>query len=77
MPEPLPGLEVRLVPPDVRPVGEPRAPADPPTPPTVVEEPRRAAPDGAPALDIDALADKIYQTLQRRQQFERERRGLY
>jgi len=30
-----------------------------------------------PKIDINAIADKVYQTLQRRQQFERERRGLY
>jgi hypothetical protein len=30
-----------------------------------------------PQLDINAIADKVSQTLQRRQQFERERRGLY
>jgi hypothetical protein len=77
LPAPLPGLEIRLVPPD-RPVnGEAHAPAITPQPPTAPEEGPPAAPASPPALNIDAIADRVYQTLQRRQQFERERRGLY
>jgi hypothetical protein len=34
-------------------------------------------PSAPPPLDINAVAEKVYQTLQRRLQFERERRGLY
>ena len=30
-----------------------------------------------PALDINAVADKVYQALVRRHRFEQERRGLY
>jgi hypothetical protein len=77
LPAPLPGLEVRLVPPEHRLTSEARAPAEAPDPPPSPEErrPEPAAPP--PALNIDALADRVYQTLQRRQQLERERRGLY
>ncbi len=33
--------------------------------------------ENAPSIDINAVADKVYLTLLRRQQLERERRGLY
>jgi hypothetical protein len=77
MPAPLPGLEVRLVPPEQRAVAEPRTPPDSPSPPPAREEVHQETPDRTPPLDLDALADKVYQTLKRRQQFEQERRGLY
>ena len=38
---------------------------------------KTAASAPPPPLDINAVADRVYQTLQRRQQLERERRGLY
>jgi hypothetical protein len=43
------------------------------------EAPRAQAlpPTAPPPLDINAVADKVYQALQRRHQLERERRGLY
>ena len=75
-PVPLPGLEIRVVKPSEREEGDQRrsaderdratsnTPASPPVPP-------------APQLDINAVADKVYQTLLRRQQFERERKGFY
>jgi hypothetical protein len=77
LPAPLPGLEVRLVPPEQRVTSEARAPADAPYPPPSPEEHRPEATASPPALNIDALADRVYQTLRRRQQLERERRGLY
>src|SRR5205823_870219 len=73
MPNPLPDLELRLVRPEEHAVGEVHSPSDVPNPPPAREEVQREAPERAPALDLDALAEKIYQTLQRRQQFERER----
>jgi hypothetical protein len=41
--------------------------------------PDKAVPGSATAqpLDIDMVADKVYQTLKHRQQLERERRGIY
>ena len=77
-PTPLPGLELRLVSPEqaVREGGSPAdgsagslQSTDRPTPPAVSAPPAQ--------LDIDAVADRVYQTLQRRQQLERDRRGLY
>jgi hypothetical protein len=71
-PVPMPGLEIRLVRPHEHEAGEPRRKA---------EERERVAPaplpPPAPQLDINAVADRVYQTLVRRQQFERERKGLY
>jgi len=73
----LPGLELRLAPP------ERQTSADHPPPNDA--EGRGSAPNATPApapvsppqLDINAVADKVWQTLQRRQRLERERRGLY
>ena len=77
----LPGLEMRLVSPEKPPSGTRRpaevaqdgrqttaaAPLPPPAP---------AAPS-PPALDINAISEKVYDRLLRRQRLERERRGLY
>ena len=40
-------------------------------------KPQPPVPAAPPPLDINAVADKVYQVLQRRHQLERERRGLY
>lgn len=40
-------------------------------------KPQPPVPAAPPPLDINAVADKVYQALQRRHQLERERRGLY
>jgi len=77
MPASLPGLEVRLLPPRRRSGDETGTSVDSPNPSPPREEEPKEVPARAPFLDLDALADKISQTLQRRQQFERERRGLY
>jgi len=78
LPAALPGLEFRLIPPEQSPSStEDKAkrsaasatPAPSPASPT--------PPATAPAVDINAVADKVYQTLMRRRQFERERKGLY
>ena len=42
-------------------VGEARAPSDPPPPAAPSEEVRRETTERAPALDLDALADSVYQ----------------
>ena len=74
----LPGIQIRLLRPDesaiqpsldnvAKPGRSTIASSKTPTPPA-------AAP---PPLDINAVADKVYQVLQRRHQLERERRGLY
>jgi hypothetical protein len=44
---------------------------------TEISKPPAPLPAPPPPLDINAVADKVYQALQRRRQFERERRGLY
>jgi hypothetical protein len=81
LPVPLPGLELRLVSPEKQSSSIDRASdatdgrppkADVSTPPTSVP-----ASSPMPQLDINRVADKVYQTLQRRQLLERERRGLY
>ena len=79
LPVALPGLQIRLVTPDAPEPATQRSAADaaeggrstaevPKGPPPVPPQ---------PPLDINSVADKVYQTLVRRQQFERERRGLY
>jgi hypothetical protein len=81
LPTALPGLELRLVSPEQqasvihRPsdrVDRHQPPANGSTPPMPAPAPPSAAP-----LDVNAIADKVYQKLLRRQQLERERRGLY
>lgn len=75
-PVPLPGFEVRILSPEEQ---HNRADENPeessdvsPTPPT-----RAADQSQQPQVDIDKIADRVYQTLTRRQQLERERKGLY
>ena len=72
------GIEIRLVRPEVRDAGNERRTAD------AEEKAAANAPipflhskPPEPQLDINAIADKVYQTLLRREQFERERKGLY
>jgi hypothetical protein len=76
----LPGVQIRLLKPDES------ASTTPPSGKNVAEagrsaidisKPKAPMPSAPPPLDINAVADKVYQTLQRRLQFERERRGLY
>jgi hypothetical protein len=77
LPAPLPGLELRLLRTEQQASTDNRSSqsSDNEQPATSVPTPPPAA--TAPPLDINAIADKVYQTLQRRQQVERERRGLY
>ncbi len=79
VPVPLPGLKLRLVAPEELTVaGERRVPAEDSRPPAVDGTgPTPARSEQPPELDINAVADRVYQTLERRQQLERERRGLY
>jgi hypothetical protein len=83
MPVPLPGLELRLVSPGeedspthalqhVADADDRQPTADDSTPPVPVP----ASPP-RPELDINEVAEKVYNTLVRRQQLERERMGLY
>ncbi len=83
MPVPLPGLELRLVSPGeedssthtlqhVADADDRQPAADDSTPPMYVP----ASPP-RPELDINEVAEKVYNTLVRRQQIERERMGLY
>jgi hypothetical protein len=76
----LPGVQIRLLKPDES------ASTTPPSSRNVAEagrsaidisKPQPPVPAAPPPLDINAVAEKVYQTLQRRLQFERERRGLY
>jgi len=76
LPVPMPGLEIRMASPatqadrhqSTQSVEHSPSPAIPPSPPPSPPTPQ---------LNIDEIANKVYQTLQRRQQFERERRGMY
>jgi hypothetical protein len=73
-PTPMPGLEFRLLRSVPRDDEEPaRRDADEPS----ARAPRRPAapPPAAPPLNIDAVADKVYRLLERRQRLERERKG--
>lgn len=76
-PVPVPGLEIRLLKPAPRAEDDERT-ADEPGEPSASASPRPApAPAPPPPLDIEAVADKVYRLLQRRQRFERERKGRY
>ena len=80
LPVALPGLQIRLLTPDAPELATQRSAADAAeSGRSIVEVPKGPTPvPAAPApLDINAVADKVYQTLQRRHQLERERRGLY
>ena len=76
----LPGIQLRLLTPDA---AEAASKASTPNTPqggrSTAEKPKEPAPISAtpPPLDIDAVANKVYQTLQRRHRLEQERRGLY
>jgi hypothetical protein len=76
----LPGLQVRLLKPDEAASATHRsANSAAEGGRSTSEAPRAQAlpPAAPPQLDINAVADKVYQVLQRRHQLERERRGLY
>lgn len=81
LPVPLPGMELRLASRDWRmEKGLDRKNHDPSEPHNGPSAPPPVAPPARPetsALDLNAVADKVYQTLMRRRQRERERRGLY
>jgi len=82
-PVPMPGLKVRLFSPSVEPQATfarlPRSPGEEQQRESKPEVPAASQhpPAGEPRIDINAVADKVYETLTRRQQFERERKGLY
>jgi hypothetical protein len=76
----LPGVQIRLLKPDesastTPPSGNNRAEGGRSA--IEISKPKPPVPAAPPPLDINAVADKVYQTLQRRFQLERERRGLY
>jgi hypothetical protein len=76
-PVPVPGLKIRVLDRAPREASNDRIRND--TDQAETSSPRRpvAAPPAAPQLNIDAVADKVYRLLQRRQRFERERTGRY
>lgn len=74
LPVPMPGLEIRMASPTAQANStQATQPIDNSSSTAFVPPP----PPPAPQLNINEIADKVYQTLQRRQQFERERRGLH
>lgn len=74
-PVPLPGLEIRIVRPVERETADERTRVGD-TDRSIPSKPA-PPPPAAPQLDINAVADRVYQTLLGREQFERERKGLY
>lgn len=77
LPTSLPGLELRmLAPKEQSPVINAERGQQPGPGATEPPGPAPALPP-APQLNINEVADKVYQTLMRRQQLERERKGLY
>ena len=74
-PVPVPGLEIRVMQPSEREAREQHRRKD--ARERDVVKTTTAPPPPAPQLDINAVADKVYQTLVRRQRFERERKGIY
>lgn len=76
VPTPLPDFRMRMISPqEQRPTndaGSEQTSDESPAPP--IPTPVQSQ---APQVDIDAVAEKVYQTLMRRQQLERERKGLY
>jgi hypothetical protein len=79
LPNPIPNLEMRLVIPENGTSQSNQHPKEASDSQTVTDTSGSppSVPPPQPNLDINAIADKVYHTLQRRQQFERERRGLY
>jgi len=82
LPVSLPGFELRMVPPEQWASAGSRPPADQaggsqPGAGPATSPPAAPASPPAPPLDLNAVADQVYQKLIRRQQLERERRGLY
>jgi hypothetical protein len=81
MPTALPGLELRLVSPEQQAsaIHRPSDTAERSQPTANGSTPPMPVPAALPTpqLDVNAIADKVYQKLQRRHQLERERRGLY
>jgi hypothetical protein len=79
LPAALPGLHIRLLRPEESPLVTERAANDAtPGGRSISETSKAPAPSAAPPpLDINAVADRVYQVLQRRHRFERERSGLY
>lgn len=78
LPMPMPGLGLRLFAPDEPPEARARAEqAARDEPVEAAQSPPLAPASAQPPLDINEVADKVFQTLQRRQQLERERRGFY
>jgi len=79
LPMPLPGLELRLVSPENQASLAGRPPESEEREPSEETASNQPAPPARPTpqLDIDTIADTVYRTLMRRQQLERERRGLF
>src|SRR5262249_48323986 len=75
-PVPIPGLEIRALERPARFVKD-KALGD--TTSKAAETSRRPppVPTAPPPLDIDTVADKVYRLLQRRDRFERERKGRF
>jgi hypothetical protein len=82
VPSRLPGLEFRLIEPtgqasDFHSEANEDSARQPPVNDQYHTQPIASAPTPAPPVNINEVADKVYQTLMRRQQLERERKGLY
>lgn len=75
IPTPLPGFELRMVPPQEAPPQDSKSEEQPEE--NLVPPVSALVQPEAHQVDIDEVADKVYQTLVRRQQLERERKGLY
>jgi hypothetical protein len=76
----VPGVQIRLLRSDEPPrATQPSGSKVAEGSPSILQLPKAQPPAPAPPppLDINAVADKVYQALRRRHQFERERRGLY
>ena len=75
LPAPLPGLDLRIVTPEERDRAEtaPEAPAWKPP----MDRKASGRDVAGPPLDIEALADRVVQKIERHQKRERDRKGLY